>query len=82
MERYLLFRGRNYYPSGGIDDLIGDYKTLALAIEAAKEDIVKDYGYTIFDTEQEYIDYEKENSWGYIYDTQTKTKVWEQKELN
>lgn len=80
MERYLLFRGRNYYPAGGIDDLIGDYPTLELAIEAANVDILKDYEYQkfIYDSQKEYIDYEKEYSWGHIYDTQTKAKVWEQ----
>ena len=80
MERYLLFRGRNYYPSGGIDDLIGDYPTLELAIEAANSDILKDWEYSKFgyDSQQEYIDYEKEYSWGHIYDIQTKSKVWEQ----
>jgi len=77
MERYLLFRGRNYYPSGGIDDLVGDYKTLIEAINAANEDILKDYDNRI-DTKKEYLEYEKEYSWGHIYDTVTRSKVWVQ----
>ena len=32
---YLLFRGSDYYPSGGIDDLVGSYETLTGAIEAS-----------------------------------------------
>ena len=80
MERYLLFRGTYYYPSGGIDDLIGDYPTLQLAIEAANADIKKDWEYSKFgyDSQDEYIDYQKECTWGYIYDTQTKSKIWYQ----
>ena len=27
MKRFLLFAGSVYYPSGGMEDLIGDFKT-------------------------------------------------------
>ena len=35
LKRYLLFGGDNYYPSGGADDLLGDYETVDLANEDA-----------------------------------------------
>lgn len=28
MKRYLLFAGDHYYPSGGIEDYMGDYDTV------------------------------------------------------
>lgn len=34
MKKYLAFYGKVYYPSGGMDDFIGDYDTLEEAIEA------------------------------------------------
>lgn len=41
MERYLVFAGDHYYPSGGWDDFHGDYASLeqakAIAAELEKE---------------------------------------------
>ena len=34
MKKYLAFYGAVYYPSGGMDDFIGDYETLEEAIQA------------------------------------------------
>jgi hypothetical protein len=34
MKNYLAFYGMVYYPSGGMDDLLGDFDTLDEAIEA------------------------------------------------
>lgn len=80
MERYLLFMGRNQYPNGGIDDLIGDFITIEAAIEAAEKNIMKDYDFLRFqfDNEQEYKSHQKEYTWGHIYDTHKKIKVWTQ----
>lgn len=83
MKRFMLFRGRNYYPSGGIDDLVGNYDTIDEAILVAKSEIMKDYEYQKFayDDEKEYFNYEKDNTWGHIYDTLKMEKTWEQSEL-
>ena len=43
LKQYLLFSGSNYYPSGGIDDLVGDYDTIGEAIGAANEELLKGY---------------------------------------
>ena len=31
-KRFMLFAGRNYYPSGGMDDYVGSFDTVAQAI--------------------------------------------------
>ena len=36
MKRYLTFYGAAYYPSGGMDDFIGDFDTKEEAIECIK----------------------------------------------
>jgi hypothetical protein len=35
MKRFLLFKGDNYYPSGGMDDFQGDFDTREEALQAA-----------------------------------------------
>ena len=37
MKNYLAFYGDAYYPSGGMDDFIGDYDTKEEAIQAIEE---------------------------------------------
>jgi hypothetical protein len=37
MKRYFAFYGDCYYPSGGMDDFIGDYDTKEQAIEATEK---------------------------------------------
>lgn len=34
MKRFLAFYGDNYYPSGGVYDLLGDFDTLMEAVAA------------------------------------------------
>lgn len=36
MKRYLVFRGDDYYPSGGFKDFKASYDTLEEAVESAK----------------------------------------------
>jgi hypothetical protein len=50
MNRYLLFAGENYYTSGGTRDLIGDYPSMEIAIEALGE-IKHANWFNILDTE-------------------------------
>jgi hypothetical protein len=35
---YLLFAGNNYYPEGGVDDLIGHFDTIEDAVSATPMD--------------------------------------------
>jgi hypothetical protein len=49
MNRYLLFAGENYYPSGGIRDFIGDYQSMEMTIEALGE-VRKANWFNIMDT--------------------------------
>jgi len=83
MKRYLLFRGRDYYPSGGIDDLLGDFDTVEECISECRKDMVKDLvdKHPKLFNAFEIIKYEQEYSWGYVYDTETRQKVWDQKQI-
>ena len=36
-HRYILFAGSDYYPSGGVDDLVGGFETLGEAMAAGKK---------------------------------------------
>jgi len=38
MKNYLAFFGSDYYPSGGMNDLLGDFDTLDDAIEAIQKE--------------------------------------------
>ncbi len=83
MKRYLLFRGRDYYPSGGIDDLVADFDTLDESVTACRKDVTKDFDdyKDMYERESEYFEYQMDYSWGYVYDTETRQKVWDQIEL-
>ncbi len=68
MKRFLLFGGYQYYPSGGMRDLRGDFDTLEEAEKAATrgESMIAESGYDwwhVLDTEtmevvSDRIDYE------------------------
>lgn len=77
MKRYLIFAGRHYYPSGGIDDLIADCDTIEDCKKAWNDKIMEYYteGYGPL---EEYLDYERGHTWAHICDTETKQKVWTQ----
>jgi len=70
MKQYLAFYGSIYYPSGGMDDFIGDYDTEKEALNAITEKLNTDKDY--YDTEKEKWEY----SWAHIYDTETRKEVW------
>jgi len=65
MKRYLLFCGINYYPSGGIDDLRGDYDSVEEAETVFRRKITEKYG------EGSPYDY----YWGHIYDIKERRKI-------
>lgn len=54
MKRFLIFAGVNFYPSGGIDDLIGKADTLAEAQTILPKRMIPE-GF-------------ESMSWGHIYD--------------
>jgi hypothetical protein len=70
MKRYLAFYGSVYYPSGGMEDFIGDYDTEKDALNAITEKLNTDKDY--YDTEEKRWQY----CWAHIYDTETRKEVW------
>lgn len=46
MSTYLVFAGENYYPSGGIDDLVGQFPDFAQAVDCLADKIQRsDWGH-------------------------------------
>lgn len=67
MKEYLAFYGAVYYPSGGMNDFIGDYETLEEAIQSInkkhrEESYLDSWDYawaSVWSTKDEGIVYEK-----------------------
>lgn len=53
MKRYWLFAGHNYYPSGGMEDFVGDFDSLKDAKHSVLPEIKRSaYHWAhVFDTE-------------------------------
>jgi len=64
MKRYLAFYGAVYYPSGGMDDFIGDFDTKEEAIEKIQK----------HHKEETYRD-TWEYAWANVYDTEDRIEV-------
>lgn len=64
MKRYLAFYGAVYYPSGGMDDFIGDFDTKEEAIEG----IQKHHKEESYSGTWEY-------AWANVYDTKDRIEV-------
>ena len=43
MERYVIFKGNSYYPSGGMNDFEADFSVLDDALKYLEDVIVADY---------------------------------------
>lgn len=72
MKQFMAFYGRNYYPSGGMDDFIGDYDTKEDALAAINK---KNEDYPPYDTDD--TDDARWNcAWAHIYDTKNRAEVW------
>ena len=71
MKRYLVFYGDVYYPIGGMDDLLCDCATLAMAYSRLNGKAQEEMKECQYDTIEEHWEYR----WGYIYDTKTRTKI-------
>jgi hypothetical protein len=67
MKRYYAFYGDCYYPSGGMDDFVGDYDTIEEAIQAIEE----------AQKNNREDDVKWEWAWSHIWDSKDKTKVYE-----
>lgn len=68
MKQFLVFYGSIYYPSGGMDDFIGDYDNIDDAIAAVNK--------AAFDDRKYKADEKWEYAWGHIYDTNKREQVW------
>jgi len=64
MKRYLTFYGAVYYPSGGMDDFIGDFDTKEEAIEFIRVTNMKE------------DDGDFEYNWANVYDTKDRIEVY------
>lgn len=66
MKKYLAFYGSVYYPSGGMNDFIGDYETLEEAIQSINKK----------HREESYLD-SWDCAWASIWSTKDKGIVYE-----
>ena len=64
MKQYLAFYGAIYYPSGGMDDFIGDFDTKEEAIEFIRVTNMKE------------DDGDFEYNWANVYDTKDRIEVY------
>lgn len=69
MKQFMAFYGRIYYPSGGMDDFIGDYDTQEDALAAINKKNEDDSPYDTDDARWKY-------AWAHIYDTKNRVEVW------
>jgi len=65
MKQFIAFAGFNYYPSGGIHDMKGDYDSIDDAVDRIKEWLIEDSGDNLEDALIHY--------WWHIYDVTNKT---------
>ena len=64
MDRYIVFAGANYYPLGGVDDIVLTTDDIGVALSVARDRVSSDCsGY-----------------WAQVYDHATKEKVFAKEE--
>ena len=71
MKRFFAFCGDNYYPSGGMDDFIGDFDTVEEAISAVTAKVENDF------PDDERKAYQWRYHWAHIWDCQDNIEVWD-----
>ena len=78
MKRYLVFKGRHYYPSGGMDDFLLDCDNIKDCKQAIINSLMEDFEWQkdSWDDLKEYINYEWSYSWCHIYDMQKQKIIW------
>lgn len=65
MERYLAFKGDDFYPSQGMGDFVGDFAKLEDAVAA----LTKKYT-----TQKAWNDY---CVWALVWDSESRSDVWD-----
>lgn len=81
MERYLLFHGKEYSPSGGMPDLIAKCHSIEGCLSKRLEFMMSSYTEGT-ETMEEHMAYEGENTWSHIYDLYEHELVWESPSLS
>ena len=76
MKRYWLFFGNNYYPDGGMEDLLSSHDTLTDAIKAFDDKLSEDYNEECLQTKNEYLEMQKELHWAHVFDSKNQKVVW------
>lgn len=69
MKRFMAFYGSVYYPSGGMDDFVGDFDSMEEALEAINRKNAEDSTYDTDEVRWRYV-------WAHIYDTESRAEVW------
>ncbi len=65
MERYLAFKGDDYYPSQGMGDFVGDFAKLEDAVAALT---------TKYTTQKAWND---SSMWAVVWDSESRADVWD-----
>jgi hypothetical protein len=65
MERYLAFKGDDYYPSEGMGDFVGDFAKLEDAVAALT---------ATYTTQKDWND---SNRWAVVWDSESRADVWD-----
>jgi hypothetical protein len=65
MERYLAFKGDDYYPSQGMGDFVGDFARLEDAVAALT---------TEYKTQKAWSD---SSMWAVVWDSESRADVWD-----
>lgn len=71
-KNFMAFLGKAYYPSGGMNDHVGDFNDLDTAIKAIVENAKKDS----YHPETPW-----EDMWAHIWDVEKQEVIWDHYEL-
>jgi hypothetical protein len=75
VNRYWLFGGERYYPSGGMKDLIGSFPTLSQALSRTQTKADPDATYEYGNYIPSWDDYPVAIVWWHVWDSQTQVIV-------
>lgn len=73
-KNFMAFLGKNYYPSGGMNDHVGNFDTLDAAIAHTTEEAKK----KAFSKNPEKL---WDDQWAHIFDIEKQEVVWEHYEI-
>lgn len=80
MKKYWLFYGYNYYPCGGMDDLVFAADTLEECKARYNQEFTKGFDKSIR-SEKEYKESKRKLTWAHIYDAEQMKIVWKANEV-